>query len=127
MNKSTPTLANRLALVKQSLPMLGVGTMLIMNLAMAQVDTGGGMGGTGTRRESELINPAAGSDANADCTKANSIGIFEVKDKTTQRILRRDYACRGQILETSSSEIIELHLRTGEKIIALENSAIVVD
>jgi hypothetical protein len=41
--------------------------------------------------------------------------------------LRRDYACRGQILETSSSEIIELYLRTGEKIIALENSAIVVE
>jgi hypothetical protein len=31
------------------------------------------------------------------------------------------------MLETSSSEIIELYLRSGEKIIALENSAIVVD
>jgi hypothetical protein len=31
------------------------------------------------------------------------------------------------MLETSSSEIIELYLRSGEKIIALENSAIVVE
>ncbi len=120
-------LVNSLALVKRGLPTLGVGAILITNLAVAQVDTGGGMGGTGARRESELMNPAAGSDGGADCTRDKSIGIFEVKDKNTQRILRRDYACRGQILETSSLEIIELYLRTGEKIIALENSAIVVE
>jgi hypothetical protein len=127
MNKSTKMLVNSLALVKRGLPTLGVGAILITNLAVAQVDTGGGMGGTGARRESELMNPAAGSDGGADCTRDKSIGIFEVKDKNTQRILRRDYACRGQILETSSLEIIELYLRTGEKIIALENSAIVVE
>lgn len=127
MNKSTLMSINSLALIKRGISLLGLGVLLFVNSVIAQVDTGGGMGGTGTRRESELINPAAGSDANADCTKANSIGIFELKDKTTQRILRRDYACRGQMLETSSSEIIELYLRSGEKIIALENSAIVVD
>ena len=118
---------NSLALIKRGISLLGLGVLLFVNSAIAQVDTGGGMGGTGARRESELINPAAGSGANTDCTKANSIGIFELKDKMTQRILRRDYACRGQMLETSSSEIIELYLRSGEKIIALENSAIVVD
>lgn len=127
MNKSTLMSINSLALIKRGISLLGLGVLLFVNSAIAQVDTGGGMGGTGAHRESELINPAAGSDANADCTKANSIGIFELKDKTTQRILRRDYACRGQMLETSSSEIIELYLRSGEKIIALENSAIVVD
>jgi len=127
MNKSTLMSINSLALIKRGISLLGLGVLLFVNSAIAQVDTGGGMGGTGARRESELINPAAGSDANADCNKANSIGIFELKDKTTQRILRRDYACRGQMLETSSSEIIELYLRSGEKIIALENSAIVVD
>jgi hypothetical protein len=31
------------------------------------------------------------------------------------------------MLESSSSEIIELYLRTGEKIIVLENSAVVVE
>jgi len=127
MNKSTLMSINSLALIKRGISLLGLGVLLFVNSAIAQVDTGGGMGGTGARRESELINPAAGSGANTDCTKANSIGIFELKDKTTQRILRRDYACRGQMLETSSSEIIELYLRSGEKIIALENSAIVVD
>jgi hypothetical protein len=127
MNKSTLMSINSFVLIKQGLSLLGLGVVLFMNSAIAQVDTGGGMGGTGVHRESELINPAAGSDANAVCTKANSIGILEVKDKTTQRILRRDYACRGQILETSNSEIIELYLRTGEKIIGLENSAIVVE
>ena len=100
---------------------------LLSSNALAQVDTGGGMGGTGAGRESDLINPAAGSGSNPDCTKANSIGIVEVKNKTTQQILRREYACRGQMLESSSSEIIELYLRTGEKIIVLENSAIVVE
>jgi hypothetical protein len=127
MNKSMLMSINSFVLIKRGLALLGLSVLLFMNSALAQVDTGGGMGGTGARRESELINPAAGSDANADCAKANSIGIFELKDKTTQRILRRDYACRGQILESGSSEIIELYLRTGEKIIALENSAIVVD
>ena len=51
----------------------------------------------------------------------------EVKNKNTQQTLRREYACRGQMLESSSTEIIELYLRTGEKIIVLENSAVVVE
>ena len=72
-------------------------------------------------------NQGPGPGNNPDCPKANSIGIVEVKNKNTQQILRREYACRGQMLESSSTEIIELYLRTGEKIIVLENSAIVVE
>lgn len=106
--------------------LLSLALMLAPDIALAQVDTGGGMGGTGARRESQPIDPAAGSDS-SDCTKANSIGIIEVKNKITQQILRREYACRGHILESTNVEIIELYLRSGEKIILLENSAMVVE
>lgn len=112
---------------KLATTLFSLALMLASHAAVAQVDTGGGMGGTGTRRESELIDPAGDRANNPDCSKTNSIGIVEVKNKNTQQILRREYACRGQMLESSSSEIIELYLRTGEKIIVLENSAVVVE
>jgi hypothetical protein len=100
--------------------------MFVASLAWAQVDTGGGVGGTGARREADLVSPAGGS-APDTCDKSNSVGIFELKDKNTQRVLRKEYACRGQLLEVGSNELLELYLRTGEKIIALENSAIVIE
>jgi hypothetical protein len=127
MNKLIPTQRTEQTMPKLATNLLSLALLLASGITVAQVDTGGGMGGTGARRESELVNPAAGSGSNPDCTKANSIGIADVKNKNTQQILRRDYACRGQMLESSSSEIIELYLRTGEKIIVLENSAIVVE
>ncbi len=104
---------------------LSAALILISANTAAQADTGGGAGGTGARRESQPADPA--SSSNADCTKANSIGIIETKDKTTQQIFRRDYACRGQIIESTNSQIIELYFPTGEKVIVLENSAIVVE
>ena len=125
MNRSMPIQLSAQIKPRLATTLFSLALMLASSAAVAQVDTGGGMGGTGTHRESDLINPAAGS--NPDCTKANSIGIVEVKNKTTEKILRRDYACRGQMLESSSSEIMELYLRTGEKIIVLENSAVVVE
>ena len=127
MNKSIPIQKNAQIMAKLATALFSLALMLMSDIAVAQVDTGGGMGGTGARRESELIDPAGGNGNNPDCTKANSIGIVEVKNKTTEKILRREYACRGQMLESSSTEIIELYLRTGEKIIVLENSAIVVE
>ena len=77
-------------------------------------------------RETDLVSPAGGS-APDTCEKSNSVGIFELKDKNTQRVLRKEYACRGQLLEVGSNEMLELYLRTGEKFIALENSAIVIE
>ena len=127
MNRSIPIQQNAQIMPKLATSLLGLALMLTSVIAVAQVDTGGGMGGTGARRQSELIDPAGGNGNNPDCPKANSIGIVEVKNKNTQQILRREYACRGQMLESSSTEIIELYLRTGEKIIVLENSAIVVE
>jgi hypothetical protein len=127
MNRSIPIQQTAQIMSKLVTTLLSLSLILASGVTVAQVDTGGGMGGTGTRRESELIDPAGDNGSNSDCTKANSIGIVEVKNKNTQRILRREYACRGQMMESSSSEIIELHLRTGEKIIVLENSAIVVE
>ena len=100
--------------------------IFVASLAWAQVDTGGGVGGTGASRETDLVSPAGGS-APDTCEKSNSVGIFELKDKNTQRVLRKEYACRGQLLEVGSNEMLELYLRTGEKIIALENSAIVIE
>ena len=100
--------------------------ILVASLAWAQVDTGGGVGGTGASRETDLVSPAGGS-APDTCEKSNSVGIFELKDKNTQRVLRKEYVCRGQLLEVGSNEMLELYLRTGEKIIALENSAIVIE
>lgn len=126
MNRSIPIQQAAQIMPKLGATLFGLVLILLSSVTAAQVDTGGGMGGTGTRRESQPIDPAAGS-SNPDCTKENSIGIVEVKNKKTQRILRREYACRGQMLESSNSEIIELYLRTGEKIIVLENSAIVVE
>lgn len=127
MNKSMPIQLSAQIKPRLATTLLGLALMLASHAAVAQVDTGGGMGGTGTRRESELIDPAGGNANNPDCPKTNSIGIVEVKNKNTQQILRREYACRGQMLESSSTEIIELYLRTGEKIIVLENSAVVVE
>ena len=96
--------------------------------ASAQVDGGGGMGGTGGRKESELLNPATaqGGD-NTDCTKDRSIGAFDAKDKNSQRSLRQGYICRGYQIESGSNEILELYLRNGEKIILLEGSALVIE
>lgn len=127
MNRSIPIQQAGRNVPNLATTILSLALLLTSGIAVAQVDTGGGMGGTGTRRESELIDPAGGNSNNPDCTKANSIGIVDVKNKTTEKILRREYACRGQMLESSSTEIIELYLRTGEKIIVLENSAIVVE
>lgn len=127
MNRSIPIQQAGRNVPNLATTILSLALLLTSGIAVAQVDTGGGMGGTGTRRESELIDPAGGNGNNPDCTKANSIGIVDVKNKTTEKILRREYACRGQMLESSSTEIIELYLRTGEKIIVLENSAIVVE
>jgi len=127
MNRSMPIQLTAQIKPKLATALFSLALMLVSHAVVAQVDTGGGMGGTGTRRESELIDPAGGGANNPDCSKTNSIGIVEVKNKNTQQILRREYACRGQMLESSSSEIIELYLRTGEKIIVLENSAVVVE
>ncbi len=127
MNRSMPIQLTAQIKPRLATTLFSLALMLASHAAVAQVDTGGGMGGTGTRHESELIDPAGGSTNNPDCPKTNSIGIVEVKNKNTQQILRREYACRGQMLESSSTEIIELYLRTGEKIIVLENSAVVVE
>jgi hypothetical protein len=126
MSKLMSIQQSRKIMINAATHVLSAALILVSANTAAQVDTGGGAGGTGARRESQPADPTA-SSSNTDCTKANSIGIIEIKDKTTQQILRRDYACRGQIIESTSSQIIELYFRTGEKVIVLENSAIVVE
>ncbi len=107
-------------------PALWLSVILLGGPAVAQ-DTGGGVGGTGIRQESDLIKPAAGSDPIPSCTRENSVGVFELKNKANQQIIRKDYVCRGQLYEVKSSEAFELYLRTGEKITILENSAFVIE
>lgn len=127
MNNSKPTHRTTQMTPKLAASLLSLTLVLASGITVAQSDTVSGVGGTDARRASELTTPEAGNSNNPDCNKANSIGIADVKQKSTEKILRRDYACRGQMLESSNSEIIELYLRTGEKIIVLENSAIVVE
>jgi hypothetical protein len=126
MNKfSWPAPSNRTGLQCLS-PALWLFVILLGGPAVAQ-DTGGGVGGTGMRQESDLIKPAAGSDPSRGCTKENSVGVFELKNKANEQIIRKDYVCRGQLYEVKSSEVFELYLRTGEKITILENSAFVIE
>ena len=127
MNNSIPTHRPTQTTSKFAASLLSLTLVLASGIAVAQSNNVGGVGGTDTRRVSELTNPVTGNGSNPDCSKANSIGVADVKQKGTEKILRRDYACRGQMLESSNSEIIELYLRTGEKIIVLENSAVVVE
>ncbi len=127
MNNSIPTHRITQTTLKLAASLLSLTLVLASGSTAAQSDPVGGVGGTDARRASELTDPQNGNSNNPECSKANSIGIADVKRKGTEKILRRDYACRGQMLESSSSEIIELYLRTGEKIIVLENSAVVVE
>jgi hypothetical protein len=88
MNRSIPIQKNVQIMPKLATNLLSLALMLTSGIVVAQVDTGGGMGGTGARRQSELIDPAGGNGNNPDCPKENSIGIIEVKNKNTQQILR---------------------------------------
>lgn len=127
MNNSIPTRRITQTTLKLVVSLLSLTLVLASGSTAAQSGPVGGVDGKDARRASELTDPLNGNSNNPECSKANSIGIADVKRKGTEKILRRDYACRGQMLESSSSEIIELYLRTGEKIIVLENSAIVVE
>jgi len=102
-------------------------SLILLGGPVAAQDTGGGVGGTGMRQESDLIKPAAGSDPSPVCTKENSVGVFELKNKANQQIIRKDYMCRGQLFEVKGTEVLELYLRSGEKITILENSAFIIE
>ncbi len=105
---------------------LWLSVILLGGPSVAQ-DTGGGVGGTGMRQESDLVKPAAGSDPSPSCTRENSVGVFELKNKANQQIIRKDYMCRGHLFEVKGAEVLELYLRSGEKITVLENSAFVIE
>jgi hypothetical protein len=90
-------------------------------ISFAQTDNGGGMGGTGIKDNSKLMAPAQSDDI---CTKDRSIGVFQIKSSNDNRIKSQGYVCEGQLLQASSTEIIELQLRLGEKLTVLENSKV---
>lgn len=91
--------------------------------ALAQADTGGGMGGTGIREKPAAVAPAKSEEP---CSKDKSIGIYQLNSGKDKKIKTRGYVCDGQILQTGDGEEIELQLRYGEKIVIQPNSKVQV-
>jgi hypothetical protein len=98
--------------------------LLISSIVLAQTDTGGGMGGTGVREKPSLVAPANSESPLTECTKEKSIGIYQRKAAPDDKVKAQAYVCEGQLLETAKGEHIELHLRSGEKIIIFEKSRV---
>ncbi len=96
--------------------------------AFAQTDTGGGMGGTGVKERPSMIDPAkAESPSDKECRREVSVGLYQLKTAKDKKVKEQGYVCHGQTLKTKSSEFIEIHFRSGEKIKILENSQIYVE
>jgi len=76
---------------KLATTLLSLALMLTSGIAAAQVDTGGGMGGTGARRQSELIDPAGGNAVkcwNQAARKSSSFICAQAKKSLCLRIVR---------------------------------------
>ncbi len=100
---------------------LGIVFSTFVSLPLAQTDTGGGMGGTGVK--SQPITPAQSEE---ECTREKSIGVYQLKSLSDNKIKKQGYVCEGQMLITSKGEHSEIHMRNGMTVKLLESSKMII-
>ncbi len=99
------------------------------NLAIAQTDTGGGMGGTGIKEKnySNQLLDAAGLKKRNECALEVAVGIIEIGKVDDESSTVKKPVCSNELITTKSDEKAVIYFRNGLKIELKPSSNIVIN
>ncbi len=106
----------------------GICLIFLLGAVHAQVDTSGGIGGTGVNDGRDLLAPAnAEHQQPTGCSRDSSIGRYQSFTAKSSKPLREGYLCRGQEIRSGRGESLKLQLWSGESATLPENSRLIID
>ena len=103
--------------------------LITLNCAIAQTDTGGGMGGTGIKEKnysSQLLD-AAGLKQRNDCALEVAVGILEIRKVNDESSTVKKTVCLNEFITTKSDEKAVIYFRNGLKIELKPSSSVVIN
>jgi hypothetical protein len=103
--------------------------LFTFNCAIAQTDTGGGMGGTGIKEKnysSQLLD-AAGLKKRNECALEVAVGIIEIEKLDARSSTIKKPVCSNELITTQEDEKAVIYFRNGLKIELKPSSKIVIN
>jgi hypothetical protein len=97
---------------KLATTLLSLALMLTSGIAAAQVDTGGGMGGTGIKDKHQLLDEA-GLQKRAECPLESAVGIAEIKRIGEKESIEKKPVCANDSVVTKINETAVIYFRSG--------------